>query len=90
MSSNESLVILFNRFGNKPFWVRDMDDGEVDDLAVLLDIFRDRSSLGRWLSGNDGLESSLLLGRDRLKLVVLEPSDDSRAGVYQIKSVIGR
>ena len=90
MSSNEALVFLFIRFGNKKFWVRDMDDDEVDYLADLLNILQDRISLGRWLSGNDGLESSLRSGRYRLKLVVLEPADGSRPGAYQIRSVIGR
>ena len=91
MSDKEALEALAHWFGTRSFRVRDIAEDRVDRIINLLGLPHNRSSLvlrtyvGRWLSSNEGLEVTNQEGR-RYRLVVLEPADDSKPGVYQIQS----
>lgn len=92
MSDKEALQALFGWFGDRRFQVSQIADDEVIELIYLAEIplsntnIGQRSSVGKWLSDNNGLECATEANA-RLKLVVLEWADDNKPGWYQVQQI---
>ena len=72
-------------FGERNFRVRNMDDSMVSQLASQIGHPNDRSTIGRWLTSMDCNVYTTEDGR-AVELIVVEPADDSKPGVYRMRT----
>ena len=92
MGDKEALQALNSWFGDQTFRVRDMPDDRVKELIELAEIglrptrIGRRSSVGDWISKNDGLECELQ-ANNTIRLVVLEGADGNKPGLYQVQRI---
>ena len=90
MSDKEMLQALYSWSDGRRFQVNDMSNDEVEKFISLAKIrtrptnIGKRSSVGEWLTDNNGLECAIS-ANTRLKLVVLEWADDNNPGWYQVQ-----
>ena len=76
---------LEHLFGERNFRVRNMDDNMVSQLANQIGHPNDRSSIGRWLTSMDCNVYTTEGGR-AIELIVVQPADDSKPGIYRMRT----